>query len=442
MPKDVPATAPTDVLGTLRGHLLVDGFDMVLDLDASQGSRLVDQRDGTSWLDMFSFFASNALGMNHPVFSEPEVRERLLRAAIHKPSNSDVYSDVQADFVSSFERVLGVAELPHLFLIEGGAMAVENTLKAAFDRHSRRGEAAGHGDDPGSIAHLQGAFHGRSGYTMSLTNTDPAKTARFPGFDWPRLPTPALQFPLDEHADANLAATDDALARAAEVFAADPHGIAAFIAEPIQGEGGDRHLSARYLQGMQALCHDHDALFILDEVQTGVGITGTPWAHQQLGLEPDLVSFGKKTHVCGVMAGRHVDDIDDNVFRVSSRINSTFGGGLADMARASVIFDVIERDNLIANAAKMGDHLQQRLDELADAHTEVSNARGRGLFCAVDLPDGARRDAVVGHLFRHEHVIALGCGTRSIRFRPTLTVGIEELDAAVDALDRSVAATA
>ncbi len=442
MPNDLPAHAPTDVLGTLRGHLLVDGFDMVLDLDASHGSTLVDQRDGRSWLDMFSFFASNALGMNHSVFAEPEVRERLLRAAIHKPSNSDVYSDVQADFVASFERVLGIPDLPHLFLIEGGAMAVENTLKAAFDRHSRRGEAAGRGDAAGSIAHLQGAFHGRSGYTMSLTNTDPAKTARFPGFDWPRLPTPALQFPLDAHVDANLAVTDDALERAAEVFAADPHGIAAFIAEPIQGEGGDRHLSAHYLQGMQALCREHDALFILDEIQTGVGITGTPWAHQQLGLEPDLVSFGKKTHVCGVMAGRHVDDIDDNVFRVSSRINSTFGGGLADMARATIIFDVIERDNLIANAAKMGDHLQQRLVELSDTHDVVTNARGRGLFCAVDLPDPARRDAVVGHLFHHEHVIALGCGTRSIRFRPTLTVGIEELDAGVDALDRSVVATA
>ena len=437
----MPPSPTGDVLGTLRGHLLVDGFDMVLDLDASQGSTLVDQRDGSRWLDMFSFFASNALGMNHPVFQDEEVRARLLRAAVHKPSNSDVYTDVLADFVASFERVLGIPELPHLFLIEGGAAAVENTLKAAFDRHSRRGETAGRGDDPGRIAHLQGAFHGRSGYTLSLTNTDPAKTARFPQFDWPRLPTPALQFPLDDHTDDNEAATDRALEAAADMFARHRHEIAAFIAEPIQAEGGDRHLSRRYLQGMQALCHEHDALFILDEVQTGVGITGTPWVHQQLGLEPDLVSFGKKTHVCGIIGGRRIDDIDDNVFRVSSRINSTFGGNLTDMARATIIFDVIERDNLVDNAAKTGLHLLQRLEELAARHDEVSQARGRGLFCAVDLADPARRTAVVRHMFATERVIVLGCGQRSIRFRPTLTVTTEEVDAAVDALERAVVAT-
>ncbi|HKJ54613.1 MAG TPA: L-lysine 6-transaminase [Nitriliruptoraceae bacterium] len=432
---------PDDVLATLRGHLLVDGFDMVLDLDASRGSTLVDQRDGSTWLDMFSFFASNALGMNHPVFDEPEVRETLLRAAVNKPSNSDVYTDVLADFVTSFEQVMGIPELPHMFLISGGALAVENTLKAAFDRHSRLGEAAGRGDDPGRIAHLQGAFHGRSGYTMSMTNTDPAKTARFPKFDWPRLATPALRFPLDDHLEANEAATDQALQAAADMFAANRHGIAAFIAEPIQGEGGDRHLSARYLQGMQDLCHEHDALFILDEIQTGVGITGTPWVHQQLDVEPDLVAFGKKTHVCGLIGGRRVDDLDDNVFTVSSRINSTFGGNLTDIARAGVIFDVIRRDNLVDNAAKMGAHLLQRLRELQSEHDELDNARGRGLLCAVDLPDPDRRDAVVRHLFTTERVIVLGCGDRSIRFRPTLTVGIEELDAAVDAIERAIVAT-
>lgn len=432
---------PNEVLATLRGHLLVDGFDMVLDLDASHGSTLVDQRDGSEWLDMFSFFASNALGMNHPVFNDEQVRDRLLRAAINKPSNSDVYTDVLADFITAFDRVMGVPELPHMFLIEGGALAVENTLKTAFDRHSRRGEAAGRSDDPGRIAHLQGAFHGRSGYTMSLTSTDPTKTARFPAFDWPRLPTPALTFPLDHHADANEAATDRALEAAADMFTSHPHDIAAFIAEPIQGEGGDRHLSQRYLQEMQELCRAHDALFILDEIQTGVGITGTPWAHQQLDLEPDLVAFGKKTHVCGLIAGRRVDDIDDNVFRVSSRINSTFGGNLTDIARAATIFGVIERDNLVDNAASMGSHLLRRLQELDASHDAVTNARGRGLLCAVDLPDPDRRDAVVAHLFSVERVIVLGCGQRSIRFRPTLTVATEELDAAVDAIERAVIAT-
>jgi L-lysine 6-transaminase len=427
----------TEVLDALRGHLLVDGYDFVLDLDASRGSRLVDARTGTAYLDMFTYYASNALGMNHPRLHEPDAEAALLRAARHKPSNSDVYSPEQARFVTAFQRVLGIPELPHLFLIEGGALAVENAIKAAFDWKSRRNEAAGRSPDLGMrVLHLTGAFHGRTGYTMSLTNTDPRKVARFPKFDWPRITTPALRFPLEQHEADNRAAEDAALAEARAAFEAHPHDIACFLAEPIQGEGGDRHLSSRFLRAMQDLCHEHDALFVLDEVQTGVGMTGTAWAHQQLGLEPDLVAFGKKTHVCGIMGGRRLDLIDDHVWKVSSRINSTFGGGLVDMVRATHTFEVIERDGLVERAGELGGKLLGRLAELEDRHDGVTQASGRGLMCAFDLPDGATRDAVVQRMFDDEQVFLLGCGARSIRFRPNLTVTEDDLDTALRALDR------
>src|SRR6056297_88820 len=385
--------APDGVRDTLADHLLVDGYDLILDLDASTGSRLVDARSGVGYLDMFTFYASNALGMNHPALTDAAVQQRLARAGTHKPANSDVYTPELADFVATFERVLGDPDLPYLFMIEGGALAVENALKVAFDYKSRRNEAAGR--DPGlgrQVLHLTGAFHGRTGYTMSLTNTDPNKTARFPTFGWPRIPTPALHFPLGANAAANRAAEDEALTAARTAFAAAPHDIAAVICEPIQGEGGDRHLSARFLGELQALAHANDALFVLDEVQTGVGMTGTPWCYQQLDLQPDVVAFGKKTHVCGVMAGRRVTDIDDHVFAVSSRINSTFGGGLVDMVRATVMLEVIERDHLIEHAAALGEHLLGRLQQLEASHDTVTQARGRGLMCAVDLPDAAARD--------------------------------------------------
>jgi L-lysine 6-transaminase len=111
----VAATAVHDVL---RKHLLVDGFDMVLDLEASQGSTLVDARDGTRYLDLFTFFASNALGMNHPALTgDPVFCEELLTAALNKPSNSDVYSAPMARFVETFARVLGDPGLPHLFFV-------------------------------------------------------------------------------------------------------------------------------------------------------------------------------------------------------------------------------------------------------------------------------------------------------------------------------------
>jgi len=430
------AAAAADVHTHLARHLLVDGFDLVLDLERSHGSRLVDARDGTDYLDLFTFFASSALGMNHPALAhDPAFRAELLTAALTKPSNSDVYTTAMARFVDTFARVLGDPALPHLFFIEGGAAAVENALKVAFDWKSRWNEAHGLGPERGTrVLHLREAFHGRTGYTMSLTNTDPVKTARYPTFDWPRIDNPYVRADLTagELHDRELAA----LAQARAAFAAHPHDIACAIVEPIQGEGGDHHFRPAFLQALQELCRSHDALFVVDEVQTGCGLTGTAWAHQQLGLTPDVVAFGKKTQVCGVMAGRRVDEVPDNVFAVSSRINSTWGGSLTDMVRSRRILEVVEADGLIPRAAALGRRLLAMLRNLAEHHPGVTDPRGRGLMCAVTLESRELRDRVVERLRVDEHVIVLGCGARSLRFRPALTVTERELVAGVAALDR------
>jgi L-lysine 6-transaminase len=427
--------APAAVHDTLRRHLLVDGFDLVLDTRASRGSWLVDARDGTRWLDLFSFFASAPLGLNHPALADdPGFRAELAEVAVNKPSNSDVYTVQMARFVETFARVLGDPALPHLFLVEGGALAVENALKTAFDWKRRHNARLGRPAERGTrVLHLRRAFHGRSGYTLSLTNTDPVKTALFPTFDWPRIDVPAVRFPIDR---AEVAAAEArALAQARAAFAAHPHDIACFIAEPIQGEGGDNHLRAEFLRAMQELCHAHDALFVLDEVQTGGGTTGTPWAYQQLGLAPDVVAFGKKLQVCGIMAGGRVDEVPDNVFRVPSRINSTWGGNLTDMVRSRRHLEVMEAEGLVERAAVLGTRLLDGLGTLAG----VDNVRGRGLFAAVDLPTPQARDAALRRLHR-DRVLVLGCGERSIRLRPALTISPDECDLAVAAIGRAVAA--
>ena len=426
----VPATAVHDVL---RRHLLVDGLDLVLDLTASRGSTLVDERTGTAYLDLFTFFASSALGMNHPALvDDPVFRAELLTAALNKPSNSDVYTAPMARFVETFARVLGDPALPHLFFVEGGALAVENALKVAFDWKSRWNAA--HGRDPrlgSKVLHLREAFHGRSGYTMSLTNTDPVKVARFPQFAWPRIPAPYLAPRTD------MALRErEALIAARAAFVLHEHDIACFVMEPIQGEGGDHHFRPAFLQAMQALCREFDALFVLDEVQTGCGLTGSAWAYQQLGVQPDVVAFGKKTQVCGVMAGGRVDEVADNVFAVGSRLNSTWGGSLTDMVRARRILEVIEADHLIARAALLGPGLLALLSGLAEQHGHITDVRGRGLMCAFSLPNAELRDAVLTSLREKEHVLLLGCGRRSVRFRPALTVSPDELAAGVAALDR------
>ncbi|AXV07522.1 putative L-lysine-epsilon aminotransferase [Euzebya pacifica] len=429
---------PNDVHDSLRAHVLVDGYDMVLDTAASQGSWLVDARTGDRYLDVFTFYASSPLGMNHPDLLEDEdFRATLLEVAMNKPANSDVYTVEMARFVDTLARVLGDDALPHYFFIEGGAAAVENALKVAFDWKSRHNAMHGRAAAGSQVMHLKGAFHGRSGYTMSLTNTDPAKVAKFPKFDWPRLTTPIVRHPLADHADDLARQEAIALAEARDAFARYPHDIACIIAEPIQGEGGDNHLRPEFLRALQDIAHANDALFVLDEVQTGAVITGHAWAHQGMGLEPDVIAFGKKLQVCGVMAGRRVDEVPDNVFNVSSRINSTWGGNLTDMVRARRILEVVESRDLITNAKVQGEHLLGRLLDLAERHPDlVSNVRGRGLLCAVDMPDGDTRDRVTTRLMAEEKVMMLGCGTHTLRFRPSLAVTAEELDTAVDALDR------
>jgi len=430
-----------DVRGRLARHVLTDGFHIILDLRRSCGSWIVDAETGERYLDLYSFFASAPLGINPPdVAGDPEFMALLAEVAVNKPTNPDIYTSHYADFVDVFARVLGDPALPHLFFIEGGALAVENALKCAFDWKSRHNEMRGRPPRLGTkVIHLTNAFHGRSGYTLSLTNTDPVKTARFPVFGWPRIDVPAVTFPLGEHLAEVVSAEQRALRQAETAFAENPHDIACFIAEPIQAEGGDNHMRPEFLQAMQRLCRENDALFVLDEVQTGVGPTGTAWAYQQLGLEPDVVAFGKKVQLGGIMAGRRVDEVPENVFTVSSRINSTWGGGLADMVRSRRLLEVIERDGLFDQAASTGAWLLAELEELGSRFAGlVSNVRGRGLMCAFDLPGTAERDCLLSILREQEKILLLPCGQRSIRFRPALTITTEELSTGLKGLDRGL----
>ena len=428
---------PADVRESLSRHMLTDGFRLVLDPVASQGSWLVDAVTGERHLDLYTFFASSPLGCNpDELVNDAEFMTELAKIAANKPANSDIYSSELAEFVATFERVLGDPALPHLFFVEGGGLAVENALKVAFDWKSRQNEAAGRSRDLGmKVLHLTHAFHGRTGYTMSLTNTDPNKTDRFAKFDWPRIDVPAITFPLEDHLADVEAAEKRALEQARAAFEASPHDIACFIAEPIQGEGGDNHMRPEFLQAMQVLCREYDALFVVDEVQTGAGFTGAPWAYQQLGLEPDIVAFSKKIQVGGIMAGRRVDDVENNVFQVSGRINSTWGGGLVDMVRAKRLLEIIERHDYIAQAAETGEWLLARMGELAECQPSMTNVRGRGLMVAFDLPDGDVRGAVLSGL-AEQNVLALPSGEQAVRFRPALSISRDELDVALTALDK------
>jgi L-lysine 6-transaminase len=434
--------SPDAVLDVLSRHILVDGYHVVMDLEKSRGSYLYDARTGRPMLDLFANFATCPIGYNHPRMLDPEFRQRLLEAALIKPANSDIYTAAYAEFVETFTRLaIPESHAGHIFFVEGGAAAVENALKTAFDWKVRKNLARGAGEKGKKIFHFRNAFHGRTGYALSMTNTaDPRKTQYFPVFDWPRLSCPRLRFPITPEILREAEAAEEQVEREIRKACAESDGdIAALILEPIQGEGGDNHFRPEFFRLLRRLADELEFLLILDEVQTGVGLTGSMWCWQQLPVEPDLFVFGKKTQVCGFASNRRIDDVD-NVFKISSRINSTWGGNLVDMVRCAKYLEIIDEENLVENARVVGEHMLARLREMAEEFPAVvSNVRGRGLFLAFDLPDKAMRDRALAAGLENG-LIALASGSSAIRLRPPLTFSREEADEGVRKLRRALAA--
>ena len=420
---------PKDVHKVIGEHMLADGFDMVYDIRKSHGSYLYDAKHDREYLDFFSFFASQPLGHNHPKMTDPDFLDHIERVAISNPSNSDIYTPEMAAFTRAVASITMPPYMKYQFFVSGGALAVENAMKAAFDWKRGKNLEKGYKEEKGlKIIHFEQAFHGRTGYTLSVTNTyDPRKTKYFPKFDWPRIPNPKMIFPLEENLEEVKKSEERALSMITDLVRKDADDYAAILIEPIQGEGGDNHFRPEFMQALQTICRDNDILFILDEVQSGLGITGKMWAHEHYDIQPDIISFGKKMQVCGIFAGPRIDEVKDNVFKEASRINSTWGGNLTDMVRATRYLEIIKEDDLVNHAAEMGEYI---INELRQFEGAISNIRGKGLMIAFDLESPEKRDAFKDALFE-KGLIALPCGRKSIRFRPFLDVTKADVDKAV-----------
>tara|TARA_B100000470_G_scaffold185045_1_gene150213 strand:- start:1941 stop:3251 length:1311 start_codon:yes stop_codon:yes gene_type:complete len=430
----------SDVHNIISKHMLADGMSPVIDLDKSHGSWLVDGTTGDEYLDLFSMFASLSVGYNHPYVLKN--KDRLMASAINKPTNSDVYSIAMAEFVETMGRVAQPDYLPYSFYVSGGTLAVENALKTAFDWRVRKNLGNGNGELGSQVLHFEKCFHGRSGYTLSLTDSpDPRKVKYFPKFNWPRVSTPYIQFPLDENNLQDVINREiKSINEVKTAIIENPNDIACMIIEPIQGEGGDNHFRPEFLIHLKEICLENDILLIYDEVQSGAGITGKMWAHQHFPNEarPDIISFGKKTQCCGIFVGDRIDEVDDNVFHESSRINSTWGGNLVDMVRFTIYLEIIEQEKLVSKAKENGKYLLSQLISLQNDYSDmVSNVRGKGLFCAFDLPDAKSRDSLSSILMKNK-VIVLGSGNKSIRFRPHLNIQKEEIDIGISAIRNSL----
>ncbi len=432
------------------------GFDMqgiyrtlVIDDVASRGPFAVDV-DGNVLLDLFANFALGALGYNHPAILDVTRSEAFAHAAANPTSTPFVTTSSWFDFLEALQTRYAPAGMTKVFCVDGGGEGVEAALKAAFIVHAERTrerdglpanplelgeeEQSAILDNRGTdavVVTFSGAFHGRGLGPLSATHSKVIHKADLPAFPWPMVPFPANRFPLDAHDEENAAAEAASIAELQRVLDLRPGKVAAILVEPLQSEGGDRHASPAFYRKVQELAGAAGAAFILDEVQTGVGMSGTLWAHEQLALPrpPDIVCFGKKMQMGGFFATPQFD------IKQFGRMYQTKNGDRARAMIAEAILRTVVDDGLLERVRSVGSHFLGGLEHLAAQHPRlVTQPRGLGLLLAFDLPSPTMRDEFLKRTLKRG-VFASYTGTRSVRLRPHLITEIAHVDDALAVFD-------
>ena len=446
----IPGPESKKAIANLDRVFNVRGLNMMANYQQSYGNYIADP-DGNVLLDAYSQIASIPVGYNNPSLHLAATSPEMASALINRPALGNF---PQHDWASILETgILRVAPkgLNQIFTALSGSDANENAYKAAFiwRRQQERGgrdvdfssediSSAMLNHPPGSprlsIMSFTSAFHGRLFASLSTTRSKPLHKLDIPAFDWPQAPFPALKYPLEQHVEENAAEEQRCLAEAERLIKEYHIPVAAVIVEPIQSEGGDNHASPAFFAGLRDITIRNGVLFIVDEVQTGVGATGKFWAHEHWNLSepPDMVTFSKKAQAAGYYYGNPALR-PNKPFRL-------FNTWLGDPARAILfraIIKEIERLNLLENTAYVGDYLYSALEQLAKQYPDqIRNLRGkgRGTFIAFDNP---KRDEFLVKAKMHGINIG-GCGQSAVRLRPMLIFQKHHADILLDAVKKII----
>ncbi|KAL1413286.1 4-aminobutyrate transaminase [Vanrija albida] len=447
-PKSLAISKEIDQIQDARTHVLV------ADYEKSSGNYLVDA-DNNVLLDVFGQISSIALGYNVPQLIELAKSKEFITAALNRPALGSFPPKDWAKWLEEGLLTVRPKGLDQLVTTLCGSSANETAFKAACMayRNRERGGAAFTQEEldscmlnhaPGSpelvVLSFKSGFHGRLFGSLSATRSKAIHKIDVPAFDWPVAPFPETQYPLAENEAANKAEEARCLAEYEEILVQHKktRPVAAVIIEPILSEGGDCHASPEYFRQLRLIAKKHGAYFIVDEVQTGVGATGTFWAHEKWGLqegeEPDFVTFSKKMQQAGIF---HKLDTRPNA---PYRNYNTWMGDPMRTLQARELIKVIRDNNLVEHTATTGKKLAATLGDIFSRNEGViSNHRGQtdGTFQAFDFETPAKRDAFVAKM-RANGIQVGGCGDRSTRLRPTLTFGDAHLAILAEAIEKTL----
>jgi L-lysine 6-transaminase len=408
----------------LKTKIPFDDSAKTIDFKKSHGSFLVDA-DGTEYLDLCTSFGSGSIGYNHP-----KLREKMMEHSevfINKISNADLYSSIQANFIKKLFQILP-SGFEKCFLVDNGTNAVDAALKTCFDFYAKKHNIKEEDINNLNIISFQNGFHGRCGIPISLTCTDINKTKLYPKHKFTKITPPGVHHPIDVRKVEQL----EAISLNELENALFSGGIVAVIMEPLLSEGGNIILRKEYLQKVRDMTERYGTFLIFDEVQT-FAMTEKFWLSEYYGVIPDIICFGKKLQISGFAVNSKINEVPNNVFVEKSRISSTFCGSTADMLRATFILEIIQEENLLANAQNQGEYIVNKITELSQKYKSITNIRGIGFLIGFDLPTADMRDALAKEL--NKQLFILTCGKQSIRLRPFLNMSRNECNTFLGVLE-------
>ena len=321
-------------------YLLPDWVQNIcLNPKKSKGSYLYDDNSGKAILDLYCFFSTLPLGYNHPIFSSKEFVNDLLTFGGLKLSTGRILTNFTDQFVIEFNDYVNCGIFNKYFFIHGGALAVENALKISFDwkRFNNDKTKVKINENDMEVIALENGFHGITGYGLSISSNQ-VKCSYFPKFNWPKFKAPYVSYPIKEKDKKEFEKEQNTALNEIEAYISKKgkQYIASIIIELVQGGGGDNHLGKTYVTGLKNICKSNDILLIIDEIQTGFGVTGKLWCYEHYGVEPDIITFGKKSQISGVCIGKKIPDIGE-VLNVPGRLSPTWNGDITDYIRCKYV---------------------------------------------------------------------------------------------------------